>query len=136
LIGLPYYTVYLHDLKQAGYQRRDCLRAYALNFILIPINVAGVFKSIQQILTGKQIPFKRTPKVPGRTPAQASFVATEHLLFLYCIALGIVSLAIGNWLDALFPVLHTFVFYYAIRVFIGFRNSLHDVRLGWRKGPA
>lgn len=129
LIGLPYYAVYLHDLKQAGYQRRDCLRAYALNFILIPINVAGVFKSIQQIITGKQIPFKRTPKVPGRTPAQASFVIVEHLLFLYCIVLAVVSLTIGNWLDALFPVLHSFVFLYAIRAFIGFRNSLEDVRL-------
>ena len=128
LIGLPYYAVYLHDLKQAGYQRRDCLRAYALNFILIPINVAGVFKSIQQIVTGKQIPFQRTPKVPGRTPAQRSFVLIEQLLFAYCILLAVVSLAIGNWLDALFPVLHAFVFFYAIHVFIGFRNSWEDVR--------
>ena len=41
-----------------------------------------------------------------------------------------VSLAIGNWLDALFPVLHSFVFFYAIRVFIGFRNSWEDLRRG------
>ena len=66
--------------------------------------------------------------MPGRTPAQRSFVLIEQLLFAYCILLAVVSLAIGNWLDALFPVLHAFVFFYAIHVFIGFRNSWEDVR--------
>ncbi len=65
--ALPYFLAMASDLKRLGYKRTDVLRIYGFNLILLPVNLAGVFKSIQQAVTGKKIPFARTPKVRDRT---------------------------------------------------------------------
>ena len=69
LTALPYYLLYGRDLVLAGYRWIDLFRVYALNLLLIPVNLGGVFKSLQQAVTRRTIPFSRTPKVAGRTTA-------------------------------------------------------------------
>jgi len=64
-LNLPGNFPYGRDLVRIGYRLRDLVRVYALNLLLIPVNLGGVFKSIQQGITRRKIPFGRTPKVPG-----------------------------------------------------------------------
>ena len=66
LAALPYFAAMARDLKRCGYKRTDILRIYGFNLILLPVNLAGVLKSLQQAVTGKKIPFARTPKVSNR----------------------------------------------------------------------
>ena len=53
----------------------DIFRDLRLQPVLLPVNLAGVLKSIQQAVTGEKIPFARTPKVKDRTAAPALYVA-------------------------------------------------------------
>jgi len=71
LTALPYFFLYARDLRHVGYRKRDVVGVYALNLALVPINLAGVAKSIQQAITRKKVPFARTPKVSGRTRVPA-----------------------------------------------------------------
>jgi hypothetical protein len=78
--AVPYFLLYARDLRYSGYGIRDLARVYALNLLLIPANLGGVFKSLQQAITGRRIPFGRTPKVSGRTSAPARYVLAEYAL--------------------------------------------------------
>jgi cellulose synthase (UDP-forming) len=65
--AVPYYYLYGRDLTQCGYRWTDLARVYALNLLLLPVNLAGVILSLWQILTGRKAAFGRTPKIEGRT---------------------------------------------------------------------
>ncbi len=127
LAALPYFLLYGRDLMQAGYRRADLLRVYALNLLLIPVNLGGVFRSLQQAITGRKVPFGRTPKVASRTPAPALYVATAYVL------LGQWLLGAGNdvwherWMLAAFSLINAAFLAYAIRVFIGWEGSRTDL---------
>jgi cellulose synthase (UDP-forming) len=127
LTALPYYWMYGRDMALAGYRVRDLFRVYALNFMLIPVNLGGVFKSIQQGLTGKQIPFSRTPKVRGRTAAPAGYIFAGYALMLFCFYRGLWEVLGGRWMPAGFFAGSALVLLYAIGAFIGFRASWEDV---------
>ena len=71
LAALPYFLAMASDLRDCGYQLSDIFRIYGFNLILLPVNLAGVLKSMQQAITGEKIPFARTPKVKDRTAAPA-----------------------------------------------------------------
>jgi cellulose synthase (UDP-forming) len=127
LTALPYYWMYGRDMALAGYRFRDLFRVYALNFLLIPVNLGGVFKSIQQGMTGKQIPFSRTPKVRGRTAAPAGYILAGYALMLFCFSRGLWEVLGGRWLPASFFAGSALVLLYAIAAFIGFRASWEDL---------
>src|SRR5256885_1060029 len=78
LSAAPYFFLYARDLVRTGYRYADLLRVYALNLMLIPVNLGGVLKSLEQALTGRKTPFGRTPKVSGRTAAPALYVLAEY----------------------------------------------------------
>ncbi len=130
LIALPYFLLYWRDLIQAGYRRGDILRVYAFNLLLLPINLAGVLKSLQQAVTGTKIPFGRTPKVEGRTSAPAWAVLTEWFLLAYCASAAAWDAAAGRWLHALFTAGTAAMLTYALVAFVGLRASAQDVRAG------
>ena len=125
--ALPYYLLYTRDLRLLGYHRRDILSVYALNLLLIPVNLAGVFKSVEQLLTQKKIPFGRTPKVQNRTAAAPTFILVEYLLLAYWFFLGLFDLVSKRWLDGAFGVMNASFLFYAILRFIGLRESLQDL---------
>src|SRR5262249_38902510 len=77
LTAAPYYILSAVDLRRIGYRRRDVLRVYALNLLLIPVSLGGVLRSVQQACTGRRSSFGRTPKVVGRTAAPAGYVLAE-----------------------------------------------------------
>ncbi|TLZ32418.1 MAG: hypothetical protein E6K29_01495 [Gammaproteobacteria bacterium] len=89
--------LYGRDLVRIGYRWRDLASVYALNLLLIPINLGGVFKSIQQSMTRKKLPFGRTPKVSNRTAAPALYLLAEYGMFL-CWSLGAIrDFAAHRW---------------------------------------
>src|SRR5262249_56456215 len=78
--AVPYYALYRRDLLRSGYRRGDILRIYALNLLLIPISLFGVFKSLRQAVTGQKTPFGRTPKTSDPTRVPRGYVVAEYVL--------------------------------------------------------
>ncbi|HET9886418.1 MAG TPA: glycosyltransferase family 2 protein, partial [bacterium] len=62
LTALPYFFFYWRDMLQIGYQPLDLFRVYAMNLMLIPVNLSGILLSMRQIVTGRRVAFQRTPK--------------------------------------------------------------------------
>ncbi len=127
LSALPYFFLYGRDMVLCGYKKSDLLRVYALNLLMIPVNLGGVLKSIQQAITGKQIPFGRTPKVEGRTAAAPLYVLTAYLLFAQWVTGAAFDVYEGHIAQAIFAALNAALLLYGIRVFIGYKESCQDL---------
>jgi cellulose synthase/poly-beta-1,6-N-acetylglucosamine synthase-like glycosyltransferase len=128
LTALPYFCLYGRDLKLAGYRASDLVRVYALNLVLIPVNLGGVIKSLQQGWTGSKIPFGRTPKVSNRTVAAPVYVLTLYLLVLHWFAGAGFDIAAGLWVHGAFAAANASLLLFGIAVFVGFRHSWEDLR--------
>lgn len=135
MVALLYFAMYASDLKQMGYSYLDLLRVYALNLLLIPVNVAGTFKSIQQLITKQKIPFGRTPKIAGRTAASIGFIAVEFGITGYMLFALFFDLSTGRIEHAIFSGINMAFFLYACVRLIGLRAAYEDVRAGlrWRR---
>jgi len=127
ITAVPYYVLYATDLRRAGYLRRDVLRVYALNLLLIPVSLGGVLRSMRQACTGRRSPFGRTPKVTGRTAAPAGYVAAEVALFLSWLFGAGMELYYGRRLNAAFGLANATLLLYALVRFVGVRPALHDL---------
>jgi len=136
LSALPYYGLYARDLAFSGYRNAiDIVRVYALNLLLLPVNLAGVAKSVHQAVKGHKIAFRRTPKIEGRTRVAPVYVAAGFLIAAYCLIGACVDAFNARWLHAIFALLNAALFIYAIHTFIGFANSLADLRHGSKGRP-
>jgi hypothetical protein len=129
LSALPYFMLYGRDLRQLGYRKADVVRAYALNLLLLPVNLAGVYQSLRQGVTGAKAPFGRTPKVRGRTAVPASYLLAELMLLTLAIVLMLVDAASARWSHALFAMVNATLLGYAIVRFIGPIALLEDLLL-------
>lgn len=130
LAALPYFLAMASDLKYCGYKRSDVLRIYGFNLILLPVNLAGVLKSLQQALTGKKIPFARTPKVKDRTVSPMLYVITPLLIVAFSVFTMSRDIAGHNWANAAFAGFNAFVASWAIMAYIGIRNTILDTWIG------
>jgi cellulose synthase (UDP-forming) len=126
--ALPYFALYARDLHQAGYRYRDVVAAYALNLLLVPTNLAGVAKSVVQVMRRTKTPFMRTPKVEGRTPAPRRYQVAAISMLAMSFATTAWDLAAGRYAHAGFAFLNGLLLAYAITVFIGWRSLLEDLR--------
>ena len=133
LIAAVYFSLYMRDLYLIGYRRSDLLRVFALNLILVPINIGGLATSIHQAFTGRKSKFKRTPKTETRTAISPGFVVAEIMALVALSALALRSLVQESHAQAAFIALHAVFFLYAIGVYIGIRSMLQDFTLLWRK---
>jgi cellulose synthase/poly-beta-1,6-N-acetylglucosamine synthase-like glycosyltransferase len=129
MAALPYFLAMASDLKYSGYNRTDILRIYGFNLILLPVNLAGVLKSLQQALTGKKIPFARTPKVKDRTISPLLFVAVPLLIVGFSVFTMWRDIVAENWTNAAFAAFNAFVASWAIVAYIGIGAILADI---WR----
>ena len=126
--AVPYYLLYASDLRRIGYRRRDVLRVYALNLLLIPVNLSGVLKSLRQACTGRRSSFGRTPKVPGRTAAPVGYIVAEFVLLSWWTFGAVMELDHGRWLNGVFGAVNVTFLFYAIIHFIGARQAREDLR--------
>ncbi len=130
LTAAPYFLVYALDLKASGYGWRDLLRVYALNLLLLPVNLAGVFDSLRQLVTGKKSPFARTPKIEGRTVTPRAYVLFQWLA-VSLLALSISGdLAQGAYGHAVLLAVNISVFSYGYLCFLGWRDAWRDLAGG------
>ncbi|MBW2257380.1 MAG: glycosyltransferase family 2 protein, partial [Deltaproteobacteria bacterium] len=129
LAAVPYFYLYGRDLVRLGYQWTDLPRVYALNMMLIPVNLGGIAKSVYQGLTRRKIPFRRTPKVEGRTSAPALYILFE-LGLLSCMVWGFVThVESQRVVYAAFTLLHAGFFAYVLVYYMGVRASYEDLRM-------
>ncbi|HEX4444175.1 MAG TPA: glycosyltransferase family 2 protein [Galbitalea sp.] len=128
--ALPYFLAMASDLRSTGYKRSDVFRIYGFNLILLPVQLAGVLKSIQQAITGKKIPFARTPKVKDRTAAPIIYVVVPYLIVAFSLFTLYRDYLEQNWGNAAFALFNAVLATWAILAYIGILNSIVDVWLG------
>ncbi|WFU19000.1 glycosyltransferase family 2 protein [Bradyrhizobium sp. CB3481] len=126
----PYYLLYGQDLKRTGYKWRDLLRVYALTLLLVPVNLAGVYRSLEQMVTGRKSPFARTPKIEGRTAAPASHLLALCALTATAIFSAGMNLWSGNLLFFAFCGVNAGFFLYGFISLIGWREAAVDITAG------
>ena len=129
--ALPYFLAMGSDLRKAGHRFSDIFRIYGFNLVLLPVNLAGVIKSFQQMLTGEKIPFVRTPKVSNRTAAPALYVLVPYLIVAFSLFTLYRDVVGQNWGNAIFAGFNALMAAGAIRAYIGLRNSAVDIWLGF-----
>lgn len=130
LAALPYFLAMASDLKYCGYKRSDVFRIYGFNLILLPVNMAGVLKSLQQALSGKKIPFARTPKVKNRTASPMLYVIAPLLIVGFSVFTLARDVDAQNWGNAAFAGFNALVASWAILSYIGIWNTIVDIWLG------
>jgi len=133
LTALPYFWLYRRDLLHLGYKGGDILRVYALNLLLIPVNLGGVIKSIQQAILKTKVPFVRTPKVDGRTAAPAFYILLEYLLVAHWLLGAGVDIFNDRWTHGLFAAANAALLFYAVYHFIGLRESREDLSIAYQQ---
>lgn len=129
MAALPYFIAMASDLRYSGYKRSDVFRIYGFNLILLPVNLAGVLKSIQQAITGKKIPFARTPKVKNRTVSPALYVLSPMAIIAFSVFTCIRDIGAENWPNAAFAAFNAIVASWAFVSYVGIGNALVDI---WR----
>lgn len=130
LTAIPYFIAMAIDLKYCRYSYFDIFSIYGFNLILLPVNLAGVFKSIEQALTGKKIPFARTPKIKNRTTTGLLYVVVPVIIVIFSLYVFRMNIIDQNWGNAAFAGFNAVAATWAIIAFIGLRNLLSDVWLG------
>lgn len=136
MTALPYFFLYGRDLARIGYRWSDLVRVYALNLLLVPVNLGGVAKSLQQAWTKRTIPFGRTPKVQGRTAAAPWYLLAAYGLVAYWFSCGIKDCLAGYWAHGFFALINSAMMGYALYYFVGWRETVADLRLGLRQQNA
>lgn len=127
LAASPYFISMAVDLKYCRYKYTDIIRIYGFNLILLPVNIAGTLKSIQQALTTKKIPFARTPKVKNRTATAWIYVVSPMLIILFSLFTLWRNIYGENWGNAAFAGFNTFAATWAMVAYIGFGNAFADI---------
>jgi cellulose synthase (UDP-forming) len=126
----PYYVLYGRDLAAYDYEWLDVLRIYALNLLLIPVNLAGVAQSIKQAFTGRVAAFARTPKVKGRTSSPRSYLVSIAAIIVMSCLVAISDLNAGKWAFALFGFSNAAFYVYALVRLVGLRDAWTDLAGG------
>jgi len=125
--NLPYLILFSRDLRNCGYRYSDALRVSAFNLMLLPVIAAGVFKQMEQIITGRKVPFGRTPKVKGRTGAPAMYYLLEIVLVGYFAHRTLEELQSEHWSQAVFAGANLAFILYALFCFIGIGPLVEDL---------
>ncbi|QGG42141.1 glycosyltransferase [Aeromicrobium yanjiei] len=128
--ALPYFIAMGSDLRACGHRFTDIFRIYGFNLVLLPVNLAGVLKSIQQAFTGEKIPFARTPKVRDRTAAPGLHVLVPYLIVLFSLLTAWRDFHQENWGNFGFAMFNAILASAAISAYIGVRASFVDMGLG------
>lgn len=132
LAALPYFALYARDLALMGYRpMRDLLRVYALNLLLIPVHLGGALKSMQQAIVGTKIPFRRTPKISGRTRTPALYLVLELAMVLLSTGLALYYASQMRWISGTFALTNAGLILYGIKQFVGFSEMREDLVHEW-----
>ena len=130
LAALPYFISMGADLRQTGYRFSDIFRVYGFNLVLLPVNLAGLVKSVEQAITMKKIPFSRTPKVKDRTAAPILYIVAPAVIIVFSVVILCSAIIDQNWGNTTFPAINATLGLAAMVSTVGIRNSIVDVWQG------
>jgi len=102
-------------------------RVYALNLLLVPVSIHGVFNSFRQWWTGRKPLSRRTPKICERTGIPIPHLLALGLIPLATMAAAILDLVAGGISVALIGVLNAIILAIGAIQFVGVRDSFEDV---------
>ena len=122
-----YLAVYLLDLRRRGYGWLDVGRVYALNLLLIPVNLGGLLLSLRQVATGRKPRFVRTPKAGGAVSIPGLAVVAELAMLSFWLLFAVHRVVDGRIEQALFVLVHVGLLAYAIARFIGWQAALANL---------
>jgi cellulose synthase/poly-beta-1,6-N-acetylglucosamine synthase-like glycosyltransferase len=128
-LGIPYVLLFARDLGLAGHRARHVVDVAALNLVLLPVNLGGVAKSLQQAVLGRKTPFGRTPKTSGRTPAPALYVLGVYGFVVLTAIVVVTEAAARHWWHAGFALATLALAAYGAITFVGVRAAIADLRL-------
>ena len=126
LIALPYFAAMASDLRYCGYKRLDVLRIYGFNLVLLGVNLAGTLSSIVQGITASKSAFARTPKVRDRTVVPVFLLLAPYVLIALAGYTFYRAYVHGLVENMFYAALNVVLACYAVKAFIGLRNSLVD----------
>jgi len=127
LAAAPYFLAQASDLAACGYKRRDAIRIYGFNLLLLPVNLAGALRSIGQGITGNKIAFARTPKRQNRTAARGLFIAAPMLLAGFSAYTAYHDITRRQWWHAAFATLNASTSIWAIVALVGVSAAIADL---------
>ncbi|MEI8238088.1 MAG: glycosyltransferase family 2 protein [Actinomycetota bacterium] len=127
LAAAPYFLAQASDLAACGYKRRDAVRIYGFNLLLLPVNLAGALRSIGQGVTGNKIAFARTPKRQNRTATRGLFVFAPLLLAGFSSYTAYHDIIHQQFWHAAFATLNASTCLWAIVALIGVRAAITDL---------
>lgn len=130
LAATPYFLAMAFDLKYCRYRYSDIIRIYGFNLILLPVNIAGTIKSLEQALTTKKAPFARTPKIKNRTAAGLLYVISPLFIVAFSVFTLWRNIQGENWGNAAFAGFNAFSAIWAIVSYIGIKNLFIDIWIG------
>ncbi len=130
LAAVPYFLAMAVDLKNCRYRYSDIIRIYGFNLILLPVNIAGTLKSLQQALTAKKTPFARTPKVKNRTAVALPYLISPLFIVGFSFFTLWRNIQGENWGNAIFACFNAMASLWAIFSYIGIKNMVIDIWLG------
>lgn len=128
LLPVGYFMAMTWDLVLLGYRPWCAVRIYAMNLLLLPVNLAGVVKSLQQAATGAKIPFARTPKVADRVAAPALYVLAPVVLVLVAAVIAVNMGSVGRLVAAVVAGVVAALLAYAVVAYVTPRAAVADVR--------
>lgn len=130
--ALPYFFATASDLRRCGYLRRDVVGVYALNLLLLPVNLAGTFSSLAQAIGGHKVDFARTPKIKDRTPSPMAFVVAPLILLIWSAYSFARDIHDEFFVRAIFAGTNTVALLYAFVIYVGPLAALVDISAGLR----
>jgi hypothetical protein len=137
LLAFSYLAMYLRDLLRSGYSWHDVWRVYALNLLLIPVNLGGLLLSLRQAVTGRKPRFVRTPKVDERISTPGIAIVAELAMLSFWLLFAVHLILDGRVVQALLVLGHVALLAYAITRYIGWRAAITDLLADLRgTGPA
>jgi cellulose synthase/poly-beta-1,6-N-acetylglucosamine synthase-like glycosyltransferase len=132
LTAAPYFAMMASDLRHVGYRRRDIATVYALNLLLVPVNLAGTAQSIAQAITGRKPVFARTPKVSHRTVTPLLFIVVPILLMGWSGRTLLQDIDEGAVVHGFFAGANLVALGYACLALVGLRTLAADSVIGLR----
>ena len=90
-----------------------------------------MFKSIQQAITGRRIPFARTPKVANRTATPLLFAFSPFVIIGWSVWTAWRGWVNGFWGNFVFGAFNASTAAYALVALVGVRFAIVDVWLGF-----
>ena len=133
---VPYFIAYTLDLVLVKRSVKQAPAVYALNLLLTPVNIAGVLASVGQAVSGRKVPFARTPKINDRTAAPAGILLSVWGGTAFLLANAMYLAWLQYLPSGIMAGLNGLALLAGAMAYIGWSETLEDLSVGLASGSA